>query len=123
MKWEKFKSTDNKDVPFLDYCSFDGIKLRVFVNFKNHSEAVQCDDILSFKMIEESHALKTLYEQDFNGSTWIFKTSNSELVNLFNIESENIHVGEFLSYIIVTQHHIIELLTHSNIKIDVTSYE
>jgi hypothetical protein len=117
-KWEKFKNIGNQKIPFLESFSYDGSEVIIQVIFENQIKTVKCDDVLSFKMIEEGNAFHTLQEQDFDGDTWIFRTNSSALIDWFNYESESIHSDQLTSYIIVTQDQFFEFLTHS--EIDVT---
>ena len=116
-KWKEYKSTEGQRVPFLEGFSYDGSTLIIQTIFGDQIKTVKCNDVLSFKMIEEGSAFNTLKEQNFDGTTWIFRTDSSALIKWFNYESESIHSDQLISYIIVTQNHFFELLTHSEINI------
>jgi hypothetical protein len=116
-KWESFKTNEIQKIPFLEIFSYDGSKLIIKVSFEEKIKTVTCDDVLSFKMIEEGNAFHTLQEQNFDGNTWIFRTDSSALIGWFNYESESIHADQLLSYIVVTQDQLFEFLTHSEINI------
>ena len=113
-----FKNIEHQRIQSLESFSYDGSELIIQVIFENQIKTVKCNDVLSFKMIEEGNAFHTLQEQDFDGDTWIFRTDSSALIDWFNYESESIHSDQLTSYIIVTQDQFFEVLTHS--KIDVS---
>ena len=104
----KFKNTKDQKIPFLENFSYDGSELVIQVTFGDQIKTVKCDDVLSFKMIEEGNALHTLEEQNFDGNTWIFRTDSSALIDWFNYESESIHSDQLNSYIIVTKNQFFE---------------
>ena len=116
-KWEIFKNTEHQRIPSLESFSYDGSELIIQVIFENQIKTVKCNDVLSFKMIEEGNAFHILVEQEFDGNTWIFRTDSSALIDWFNYESESIHSNKLISYIIVTQDKFFEFLTHSKIEV------
>lgn len=116
-KWENFKIIEDQKIPFLESFSYDGFELIIQVIFGNQVKTVKCDDVLSFKMIEEGNAFHTLEEQNFDGNTWIFRTDSSALIDWFNYESKSIYSDQLTSYIIVTQDQFFEFLTHSEIDV------
>jgi len=116
-KWKAFKSTRGQEIPLLDNFSYDGAKLTIQVEFDDHIKIVTCNDVLSFKMIEEGNAFYTLAEQDFDGNIWIFETDSSALIDWFNQESLSIYSDQLISYIIVTRDQFFEVITRLKINI------
>ena len=110
-KWIIKETCEYLDVPYLESFKYDAEnRLTLICNFKLENKKVYFDDHWVFRIIDEGKAFETLGEQNFDGTSWMFMTSSSEFIDWFNKESCQIYKNEVYHFIIVTQHHIIEIL-------------
>ena len=110
-EWVIKETCDYLDVPYLESFKYDAEnRLTLICSFKSGNKKIYFDDHWVFRTIDEGKAFETLGEQNFDGKSWMFTATSSELIDWFNKQSSQLYKNEFHHFIIVTQHHIIEVL-------------
>lgn len=109
---------ENFSIPNLDKISYESDILSIYLDFGVVRKAMSFSNFIFFKVIEESHALKTLENNSFDGSQYIFEMENTELLDWFNNESYSIYENTVFHYRVVCLNHIIDLLSSSKIDLD-----
>ena len=110
-KWNSINFDDLKGVPYLNGLRESEKGLFLFFFFQSGNKLIHFNDYFVLRVIDEGNALKTLEQQSFDGKSWLFVSTNSDLIDWFNDQSYSIHENEYKHYIVVSQHKILEILS------------
>lgn len=110
--WQVKKISNIDEIPNIQEIKFKDNVLILDLEFTEVKATLIFDGILSYRIIDEGNAFRTLNTLDFNGKDWCFTSNLSDLIDWFNEESEFIHQNEYISYMVVTTDYIIEVLTN-----------
>ena len=110
-KWNSINFDDLKGVPYLNGLSESEKGLFLIFDFQSGNKLIHFNDYFVLRVIDEGNALKTLEQQSFDGKSWLFVSTNSDLIDWFNDQSYSIHENEYKHYIVVSQHKILEILS------------
>ena len=110
-KWNSINFDDLKVVPYLNGLRESEKGLFLIFDFQSGNKLIHFNDYFVLRVIDEGNALKTLEQQSFDGKSWLFVSTNSDLIDWFNDQSYSIHENEYKHYIVVSQHKILEILS------------
>lgn len=109
---------ENFSIPNLDKISYESDILSIDLDFGAIRKVMFFSNCIFFKVIEESYALKTLENNSFDDSQYIFEIENTELLDWFHNESYRIYENTVFHYRILCLNHIIDLLSSSQIDLN-----
>ena len=98
-------------MPYLNGLRESEKGLFLIFDFQSGNKLIHFNDYFVLRVIDEGNALKTLEQQSFDGKSWLFVSTNSDLIDWFNDQSYSIHENEYKHYIVVSQHKILEILS------------
>ena len=111
--WTVKEINELKKVPYLDSISFHDCELLLNLDFFDAGiRVIKFESCLAFRVIQEGYALKTLGQQEFLGINWLFTTIESNFIDWFDQETEEMYGNSFRQFIIVSHNEIIEVITN-----------